>query len=350
MVRLLVVLACSVAATPFALAQDQRATPISVPSSLSRFTDVRPGVPLGVLQSWIVSEGGQQRVAVTTQDGFTVVGDVIGPQGQDISSALLALSGLSRPQTIPPNLQSSQLTMPPAQPASPAAAPQAMAPSPASPLQLQTAAPALQPPAAVTPSSLASAASAAAPAGATPPIVMEKAQSLDQLLEQAIDVSAWFSAGTPKPGAPVIFFMADPTCPHCAVAVDMLKDKIQAGDIDLRVILAPIRSQQAVFEAASILQSATPGADFMNHELSKTTSTVSTFKVLQPSEIQPDVVRALQRNVEWMRGNGIQGVPFYIYNTAEGAKVEFGEVKDSMLAAAIPVRGSVQTAAQEPKP
>lgn len=173
---------------------------------------------------------------------------------------------------------------------------------------------------------------------------MAKAQTASEMFQQATDFSVWFSAGTPKPGAPAIYFIADPTCPYCAKAVDILAQKVKAGDIDLRVILAPIRSQQAVYEAASVLQSQNPGADFLSHELSKTTSNPSTLKVLAPAEINPDIVRGLQRNVEWIRANGVQGVPFWIYTTAEGGKVEFGEVKDDMLTSALPARGYGQVA------
>ncbi len=332
MVRLLLTLACSVAATPFAMAQDSQGLALAVPNNLKRFQNVRPAMPLGSMQSWIVSDGRQERVAVTTPDGFTIVGDLIGPGGQDLSSALLAISGLSTPipPTGPPlasNLSPSPVPQPSDFVPPPAAVPSASALLQASPAASPTVSP------------------ASPTVGATPPpLTMAKAQTASEMFQQATDFSVWFSAGTPKPGAPAIYFIADPTCPYCAKAVDILAQKVKAGDIDLRVILAPIRSQQAVYEAASVLQSQNPGADFLSHELSKTTSNPSTLKVLAPAEINPDIVRGLQRNVEWIRANGVQGVPFWIYTTAEGGKVEFGEVKDDMLTSALPARGSGQVA------
>ncbi|MBB4000102.1 thioredoxin fold domain-containing protein [Aureimonas pseudogalii] len=278
---------------------------------------------------------------MTTTEGFTVIGDVIGPGGQDLSSALLAISGLaaSAAPNLPP-LQSSVAPPTTSQQAALSLPQAALSPVPVVPPVVLEAAP-------VAPATSPVAQAAPTSAGATPPpLTMARAQTFDELFQQATDFSVWFSAGTPKPGAPAIYFVADPTCPHCAVAVDTLAQKVQAGDIDLRVILAPIRSQQAVYEAASMLQSKTPAADFMSHELSKTTSTPSSLKVLAPTDISPEIVRGLQRNVEWIRANGVQGVPFWIYTTAEGGKVEFGEVKDAMLKSAHPARGTAQVAAQ----
>lgn len=323
MKRLLLILACSALATPLALAQDGSPQVSNVPKNLMRFHNVRPAIPLGSMQSWIVQDGNQQRVAVITADGFTFIGEVYAPGGQDLASALLTIAGLAEGPT----------SQNPASSAKVATTTGVLSTTPLSASEF-----------------MPSKGGAVPSPVSMPPLTMAKAQSSEELFLQATDNMAWFSAGTPKSGAPAIYMIVDPTCPHCAVAVDRLAQKVRAGDIDLRVILHPFRSQQAVYEAASILQSKTPGQDFMSHELSKTTSSPSSLKVLAPTEINPDVARGLQRNSEWVRANGVDGVPFWIYKTAEGAQVAFGEVREDMLTNALPARGSIQAAAQGARP
>ncbi|WP_448329433.1 hypothetical protein [Sulfitobacter sp. M13] len=53
--------------------------------------DVRPLMKIGEMQAWAIKdENGNPATALTTEDGLTIVGRIIGPQGEDITAALLA--------------------------------------------------------------------------------------------------------------------------------------------------------------------------------------------------------------------------------------------------------------------
>ena len=174
--------------------------------------------------------------------------------------------------------------------------------------------------------------------------VLPAAADATELLKQAGWFTAWFSAGRPKKGAPVLYFMADPTCVHCAASTEKLAARVEAGDIDLRVILAPILSKKAVYEAASIIQSKAPDTAFLDPREVVIGSTLSTLKVREPNEIEPDVVRALQRNVAWGRTNNVKGVPFWIYEGQSGPTIAAGRITDEIIG---DVRPLPQTLAEE---
>ena len=264
-----------------------------------------PFATLSGLQSWIVTRAdGNRRIVFTTSDGMTIEGKMLTPDGRDLTAALLG-PGAS-PMAAPASEQDASV-----------GSSQRLAPEPVT-AQSQSA------------SSTPEPQTIAAQAG-NEVVVPAKATTLDELLDQATRMSVWFSAGNPKPNAPVVYMMADPTCPYCAQSVDKLASKIESGDIDLRVILAPIRNQDAVFQAASILQSQDPAGDFVTHERSQVGTTSSTLTMFDRTAINPDVVRGLQRNVAWGRLNGVKGVPFWIYQGPDGAKVRAGLLADDML-------------------
>ncbi|NKC23479.1 hypothetical protein HED50_23330 [Ochrobactrum oryzae] len=57
---------------------------------------------------------------------------------------------------------------------------------------------------------------------------------------------------------------------------------------------------------------------------------------VDPKNFDNAVVAAMQRNVDWMRLNGVPGTPFYLYRTKEGAQFAFGALNDAQLATALP--------------
>ena len=357
-------------------------TAISVNSAMAATLDVSPTiardetawryVTISGLQSWVVeNHAGERRIVYTTPDGMTLEGKLFNERGGDLTIALLrstlsdeasaeALTdnGLAKikswPKIAPGIAQAAALSEPSSDTT---AASQPNEQSDKTSLKIAPGLPPAgelsnEPPDAAAMSLMPKAASAA-PASESPTNdtasssgqqasdddvpVLPAAADASELLKQAGGFTAWFSAGKPKPGAPVLYFMADPTCVHCAASTEKLAPKVASGDIDLRVILAPILSRQAVYQAASIIQSDAPASTFLSHEKSMVGTTPSTLDVLDPKKIEPDVVRALQRNVAWGRTNNVKGVPFWIYEGSNGPTFAAGRVTDDIINAAKPL-------------
>ncbi|NKB80202.1 hypothetical protein HED50_24060 [Ochrobactrum oryzae] len=68
---------------------------------------VRPLMQIAGMNAWAVptADGGQQ-IALTTPDGLTIYGRIVGPQGEDISAALLATTPTVTPEPSPFDPQS----------------------------------------------------------------------------------------------------------------------------------------------------------------------------------------------------------------------------------------------------
>ncbi|MGV0912660.1 hypothetical protein [Martelella sp. FOR1707] len=309
----------------------------------------RPLMKVGGMQAWALPQGdGTEKFALTTEDGLTIFGSVVGPQGEDISGALLSTkpNAVSLKTAIAPS---------PSRPPSPKVAkekpvasnPDALEP----PKRLTEAVPAetdeapssnvAEPGEDATPAASAAQVEASKPprmasVGSQNTPDIPTAQSLDELVQQAHDFSAWFPVGNPKPDAPTFFLLADPTCPHCAWSIDSMKPLIQNGDIDLRIILAPILSETAFNISAAILQSDDVGTVFLKNEYAATSS-VGGQKVaaIASDRIDDQTADILRRNVLWMRQNGIKGVPFFIYKTSEGGQFAFGNLTQQALDTAL---------------
>ncbi len=312
----IITLGCCLSTTHGSFAQEstQSALRVGVPQTeQAPFVEdgetATPYLTLSGLKSWIVTDQqGNRRLVFTTQDGMTLDGPLRDQQGRSLSDALLGTASPAAIASTPSGAASatdqtateSNVVEPPptAQAAPDDAAPQVATQE-------------------------AAIASNAAPS-------IKPAASVDDLLAEA-GRKVWFSAGEAKPGAPVLYFMADPTCIHCAASTEKLAPYIESGDMDVRVILAPIRNSRAVFEAASLLQSQNIRSDFISHERAQVGSTSSSLQVLEPSQINADVVRGLQHNVAWGRANGVAGVPFWIYESPNGAKVAAGRITDAII-------------------
>ncbi|MGV0820835.1 hypothetical protein [Martelella sp. AMO21009] len=277
----------------------------------------RPLMKVGGMQAWAVPQGdGTEKFALTTEDGLTIFGSVVGPQGEDISGALLS----TKPNAV--SLKTASAPSPSRPPSPKVAKEEPAASNPGAlkaPKRLTEAdtAEAVEAPSSDVVEPGEDAAPAASPvevdAGKPPKLAsvgsqntpdIPTAQSLDELVQQAHDFSAWFPVGKPKPDAPTFFLLADPTCPHCAWSIDSMKPLIQNGDIDLRIILAPILSEAAFNISAAILQSDNVGTVFLKNEYAATSS-VGGQKVaaIAPDKIDDQTADILRRNVLWMRQN-----------------------------------------------
>ncbi|WP_411840000.1 hypothetical protein [Paracoccus sp. ME4] len=142
------------------------------------------------------------------------------------------------------------------------------------------------------------------------------------LLSQIRSDGHWFSVG--RIGAPTVYAIIDPTCLHCARAVANLAPEIEAGQLDMRVLLAPVVSKAAPGKIAAILLSDDPAQSFLDHEKGYAANGASSLADRDFAELSPEMNEAIRINREIVIENGLPGVPFFAYVTAEGIKFSSG--------------------------
>ncbi|MCQ0090590.1 hypothetical protein [Roseovarius sp. M141] len=294
---------------------------------------------------WAIKDtDGIPATALTTPDGLTILGRIIGPQGEDISAALLAT--VPDPDLKVPNPISAELQAPATtswKEMAPVPESQGVPSVAVSPALRQSQGD-LQAGAASGTTQLRDAETPQTPPGGGPTTAALTAidhpsadvqAGLDVLFSQAGNERVWFSAGTPKPGAPVIYMLADPDCPQCQWTIDQMQEAIASGAIDLRIIFAPITGVRGFNTSLSILHSQDIPQSFMAHMTSKTRGTPA---VVQMDTAQADeaVIQGIVDNINWMRANRMPGVPFFLYETDQGAQFAFSELPPDALAVARP--------------
>jgi hypothetical protein len=188
-------------------------------------------------------------------------------------------------------------------------------------------------PAAVTAPQSAETEIATAPIMATEQPSANVQAGIDTIYAQAGTERIWFSAGTPNVGAPIVYMLADPECPHCQWTIDQMHTQIASGEIDLRIIFAPITGVDGFNASLSILHAQNIPETFMAHMTSTTRGTTAVTQ-MDTNQADKAVVQGIVDNINWMRANKMPGVPFFLYQTDEGAKFAFSELPADILTVA----------------
>ena len=348
-------------------------TPFFEASIFADDAQARPLVKIGDMQAWsVLDENGEPELRLTTEDGLTIIGRVIGPQGEDISGALLGTvptveappstalletadeqratntasidgAATSAPPAIDTVLQTAEPAVPNVAaepPATPAPASSMAATSTAFGADVGPLAQALAATAAPaqSPTPLQTTAAEAAPAWDQPQPVAQTqpeaspdqivlppaAQTPEQLLMQTSEYAVWFSLGERGDDIPVVYMMVDPLCPYCAEAVKQLAPHIESGKLDVRLVPMPILSMDSFTTMVSLIQGGNPAEDFLAHELAFGTSKPHEIDLLAPEEFDEQLKTALYRNAMWFKKNQIGAVPFFIYRDATGVQTVRG--------------------------
>lgn len=155
----------------------------------------------------------------------------------------------------------------------------------------------------------------------------------DTLLKEVRTDAMWFGIG--KMDAPVAYAFIDPTCPYCAKTIANLEGSIASGELQLRIILAPVLSERSGKYIASILLADEPPIAFLEHELGLSGGR-SPLKPGNWEDLPGQLRDSLIHNANIMREYEIPGVPFLIFNTEEGAKVINGVPSPEALSTALP--------------
>lgn len=134
--------------------------------------------------------------------------------------------------------------------------------------------------------------------------------------------SRWFGVG--PAGAPVIYMVVDPTCPFCSRALVDLEPAVRAGEVQLRIVPAPLLSESASEVVAGVLLSENPAVALFENAAAKTGTGGKevqrrNFSDL-PQEVQADVARNRQNVIDL----GITQIPYFAWETADGFRTLAG--------------------------
>ena len=308
--------------------------------------EARALMRIGAMQAWAIEDqSGNLATALTTKDGLTIIGRIIGPGGEDITAALLAtvpmrtdshIAAITRPAaSVPPSLTEGAMTQSIADTFVDSSIGAVLSPTLNSVQDELPPAGESLPEAAQTSQNPANEVIASAPITAVEQPSAEIQAGIDTIFSQAGTERIWFSAGTPKPYAPVVYMLTDPECPQCQWTIDQMQGPILRGEIDLRIILAPITGVSGFETSLSILHSDGISGTFMAHMTSATRGTAAVAK-MDTDQADKAVIEGVADNINWMRANRMPGVPFFLYRTDQGARFAFSELPPDILAVALP--------------
>lgn len=142
-----------------------------------------------------------------------------------------------------------------------------------------------------------------------------------ELLTEMKD-SFWISIG--QKSAPPVYMLLDPTCPYCAKSLANLQDDIEAGKIELRVVMAPLLSQRSIELVAGIMEAENPAEALWNHELAYARNGASDLPLGKFGELDKQVIDALMANRAMVQEFKLPGVPFFAWSEGGAVKLLSG--------------------------
>ncbi len=154
----------------------------------------------------------------------------------------------------------------------------------------------------------------------------------DQLLQEIRHEAFWFGVGDPS--APTIYTLINPECGLCSEAVTALGNAIADGDAQLRVALAPARTELSLDLSAAILSSSEPPIAFMEHEY----AWAEGYTGLRPAwwvNLPKRVRDGVGRNSEIMGEFGHPSMPFFAFDTKDGPRIWREALTPEAIASAI---------------
>ncbi|WP_375263686.1 hypothetical protein [Palleronia sp.] len=155
----------------------------------------------------------------------------------------------------------------------------------------------------------------------------------EEFFRETREDTTWFAVGDAD--APVVYAYIDPTCPFCARAIDGMRAQVENGELQLRVILAPLVSARAPEVIAGILLHDDPVEGFLEHETSVRKHTTSPIKPRTFEELPAQVSSGIRKNYETVLKNRVPGVPFFAFATESGPQFVSGVPKKGDFDAAL---------------
>ena len=143
----------------------------------------------------------------------------------------------------------------------------------------------------------------------------------------------WFSVG--KRGAPTVYAIIDPECPFCAKAMTNLKDEVELGNLQLRVVPVHALGERSAGLIAAMLTDKEPPVAFWRHEIQKGTFGASDLAPADFMSLRPELRAAIESNLALISRLKIEGVPFFAFETGNGPAVHFGVPEPNIVADAL---------------
>ena len=162
----------------------------------------------------------------------------------------------------------------------------------------------------------------------SPPI--DQSIALESIRKDAF----WFSVG--KRGAPTVYAIIDPDCPFCAKAMTNLKDEVELGNLQLRVVPVHALGERSAGLIAAMLTDKEPPVAFWRHEIQKGTFGASDLAPADFMSLRPELRAAVESNLALISRLKIEGVPFFAFETGDGPAVHFGVPEPNIFADALP--------------
>lgn len=154
------------------------------------------------------------------------------------------------------------------------------------------------------------------------------------LFDKMSQEGLWMAVG--DAAAPVVYAFIDPMCPYCARTMVNLAPEIERGELQLRVLFAPVISKSSPGKIAAIMMSEDPANAFLSHELQYAERGASDLVSQDFNELAPELYAGIRKNYDMIFDLEIPGVPFFGYRTAEGIKFLSGVPQPGAFASALP--------------
>lgn len=146
--------------------------------------------------------------------------------------------------------------------------------------------------------------------------------------------SRWFSLGSLT--APVVYMVADPTCPYCSRAFADLRPHVEAGEVQLRIIMAPLLTDKSMETIAGIMLSETPGETLFENAEARAGLGGTPVRARNATDLPDDVRNDLLLNRQNIANLGIRQIPHFTWLEETGVKDASGVVAFSTFENALP--------------
>ncbi len=153
-------------------------------------------------------------------------------------------------------------------------------------------------------------------------------------LDMVSTQSRWFSLGAET--SPVVYAVIDPACPYCSQALADLKDDIFGGDIQLRVIMAPLLSVKSEETIAGIMLAENPAATLFSNAEAHAGLGGTPVEARNATDLPADVRADLARNRQNVIDLGVSQIPYFVWQTDAGVQTAVGVPVEGQFDGALP--------------
>lgn len=149
-------------------------------------------------------------------------------------------------------------------------------------------------------------------------------------LHRALAESFWISIG--RRGAPAVYMVLDPTCVHCARSFSNLQADIENGELELRVVMAPLLQERSIGLIAGIMMAENPAEALWNHELAYSRNGASRLQPGEFGELDKSTIADILANRKIAIDYEIPGTPFFAWSEDGKTRLSSGAAESGAFA------------------